>query len=83
MERGRVRLIARCSICPIALRYHWGSRLLAQIKARSRLKKRTPGQKSLWEEWNAPAEELRQVAKKFVLANCLNPDVVRLRFEPP
>ncbi len=41
------------------------------------------GQKSLWDEWNAPAEEIRQVAEKFVLANCLNPDVVRLRFEPP
>ena len=23
------------------------------------------------------------MAEKFVLANCLNPDVVRLRFEPP
>ncbi|TVQ07396.1 MAG: transposase [Leptolyngbya sp. DLM2.Bin27] len=64
-------------------RNHWGSKLLAQIKARSKVKKKTPGQKSLWNEWNAPAAEIRQVAEKFVLANCLNPDVVRLRFEPP
>jgi len=56
---------------------------LAQIKARSKLKKKTPGQKSFWDEWNAPAEEIRQVAEKFVLANCLNPDIVSLRFEPP
>ncbi|HZG38876.1 MAG TPA: transposase [Nodosilinea sp.] len=64
-------------------RNHWGSKLLAQIKARSKLKKKTPGQKSLWDEWNAPAAEIRQVAEKFVLANCLHPEVVRLRFEPP
>jgi len=65
--------------------YHgWDNKLLAQIKARSKLKKKTsPGQKSFWEEWTSPAEKIRQVAEKFVLANCLNPDIVRLRFEPP
>jgi len=61
---------------------HWGSKLLAQIKARSKLKKNTsPGQKSLWEDWEVPAAEIRCVAKKFVLANCLNPDIAGLRFE--
>jgi putative transposase len=64
-------------------RNHWGSKLLAQIKARSKLKKKTPGQKSLWDDWNAPAADIRQVAEKFVVANALNPEVVRLRFEPP
>lgn len=65
-------------------RNHWGSKLLAQIKARSRLKQKTaPGQKSLWDDWNAPEIEIRKVAEKFVLANCFNPDIARLRFEPP
>jgi hypothetical protein len=33
--------------------------------------------------WDVPAQEIRQVAEQFVLANCLSPDIVRLRFEPP
>jgi hypothetical protein len=33
--------------------------------------------------WNAPVEEIRQVAETFVLANCLNPEIARLQFEPP
>jgi len=65
-------------------RSSWGSKLLAQIKARSQVKKRaSPGQKSLWQNWETPAEEIRGVAKTFVLANCYDPDVVSLRFEPP
>ncbi|HIK43018.1 transposase [Thermoleptolyngbya sp. M55_K2018_002] len=60
----------------------WGSKLLAQIKARSRLKKKSsPGQKSLWDDWETPAAEIRQVAKKFVLANCYDPEVMKLQFE--
>jgi putative transposase len=64
---------------------HWGCRKLAALKARSQLKKKnqSPGQTSLWDEWEFPAEEIRQVAKKFVLANCFDPEVVRPRFEPP
>jgi putative transposase len=34
-----------------------------------------------WDDWNAPMDEVLEVAKKFVLANCLNPDVVSARFE--
>jgi len=66
-------------------RNHWGTKLLAQIKARSKLNKKkiSPGQKALWDDWEAPAAEIRAVAKKFVLANCYDPSVVSLRFEPP
>lgn len=61
---------------------HWGTKLLAQIKARSKLKKKSsPGQKSLWDDWETPAAEIRQVAKKFVLANCYDPEVMKLEFE--
>jgi putative transposase len=60
----------------------WGSKLLAQIKARSRLKRKTSlGQTCLWKEWEAPAAEIRKVAEVFVLANCFNPKVASLRFE--
>jgi putative transposase len=44
-------------------------------------KKVSPGQKSLWDEWNAPIDEVLTVAKELVLANCLNPDIVSVRFE--
>ena len=42
-----------------------------------------PTLRDLWDDWNAPAADIRQVAEKFVVANALNPEVVRLRFEPP
>jgi hypothetical protein len=51
-------------------RYRWGSKLLAKIKARGKpSKKVSPGQKSLWEDWDLPEEEILQVAEKFVQAN--------------
>ncbi|MCU0571108.1 MAG: transposase [Oculatellaceae cyanobacterium Prado106] len=62
-------------------RNHWGSKLLAKIRERTKAKKRTPGQKTLWDDWETPAEEIRQVAQKFVLANCYDPQVASLRFE--
>jgi putative transposase len=43
-------------------------------------KKASPGQKSLWDEWDAPAEDIRKVAEKFVLANCFDPQFASLRF---
>lgn len=64
-------------------RHYWGSKLLAQIKARSKVKKKaSPGQQSLWNDWETPAAEIRAVAKAFVLANCYDPDQASLRFEP-
>lgn len=52
---------------------HWGSRKLAQLKEKLKARKSTPGQMSLWEEWELPADEIQAVAKQFVLANCFNP----------
>ncbi|MDJ0703421.1 MAG: hypothetical protein QNJ46_09095 [Leptolyngbyaceae cyanobacterium MO_188.B28] len=65
-------------------RNYWGGKLLAQFKVRSRVKKKktSPGQKSLWEDWATPVEEIRKAAKTFVLANCFDPKVVTLKFEP-
>ena len=59
----------------------WGSKKLAAIRQKMKAKKKTPGQQSLWDEWQAPMDAVQKVAKKFVLANCLNPDVVSARFE--
>jgi len=62
-------------------RNHWGAKKLAALRQRLKVKKVSPGQKSLWDSWNAPFDEIRATAKQFVLANCLNPDVVRVKFE--
>jgi len=48
---------------------HWGSKLLANLRARGKPKKVSPGQKSLWNEWDKPTEEIHKVAEKFVQAN--------------
>ena len=61
-------------------RSHWGSKKLAGLRVRMKAKKSSPGQKSLWKEWNAPMDEIHRVAKKFVLANCLNPEIAALQF---
>jgi putative transposase len=50
------------------------------LKQRLKAKKKSPGQKSLWDEWNIPFEEIEGVAKTFVLANCLNPDIAATQF---
>jgi putative transposase len=59
----------------------WGEKKLAVLRQKMRAKKVSPGQKSLWSSWNLPFDEIQAVAKDFVLANCLNPEVVRPRFE--
>jgi putative transposase len=62
-------------------RNHWGSKLLKTIRARGQPdKKVSPGQQSLWAEWDAPVEKIRQVAEKFVLANCYDPKIASLQF---
>ncbi|MDJ0903137.1 MAG: transposase [Xenococcus sp. MO_188.B8] len=57
-------------------RYHWGNRLLPKVlKVRER-KKLAPGQMRLpWADWEANSSEIREVAEKFVIANCYNPQV--------
>jgi putative transposase len=40
-------------------------------------RKQSPGQKSLWENWDKPLEEIQAVADKFLQANALNPEIAR------
>ncbi|MEB3293358.1 MAG: hypothetical protein VKJ24_09365 [Synechococcales bacterium] len=47
--------------------------MLKQIVGRGKPKKVSPGQKSLWEDWEAPVEEIKQVAEKFITANQFPP----------
>lgn len=61
-------------------RNYWGSKLLARIRARGKPSKVSPGQQILWAEWDAPAEEIRQVAATFVLANCFDPQAKRQQY---
>ncbi|MFQ4139441.1 transposase [Nodosilinea sp. PGN35] len=61
-------------------RNHWGSKKLAGLRLKMKAKKVCPGQKSLWDNWNAPMDEIVKTAKKFVLANCLNPDIAAAQF---
>jgi putative transposase len=62
---------------------HWGRKVLQGIRERVQVKKKkqSPGQKSLWEEREPPTDEIRQVAKRFVLANCYDPKIAGLRFD--
>lgn len=58
-------------------RSQWGSQLLAKIVAERRARRRkykvSPGQKSLWEDWDEPFEEIKTVAEKFKAANQFPP----------
>jgi putative transposase len=56
-------------------RNHWGSKLLAGIKPKKRSKKSSPGQLSLWEDWEEVTPEILAVADQFVFANAYNPRV--------
>ncbi|NEQ54215.1 MAG: transposase [Leptolyngbya sp. SIO3F4] len=59
-------------------RNHWGSKLLARMKLKGKPKKKvSPGQKSLWKDWDTPLEEIQSVAEKFIIANAYNPDLAR------
>lgn len=61
---------------------HWGSKLLENLKVKRKpTKKVSPGQKSLWETWTKPDDEIQAIARKFVLANALNPAFAQLQFE--
>ncbi|NEQ54943.1 MAG: transposase [Leptolyngbya sp. SIO3F4] len=59
----------------------WGKQMLAGLKLRKKSNKTSPGQQRLpWDDWTVPAEEIYKVAKEFVLANALNPDIAGLQF---
>jgi len=61
---------------------HWGSQKLVRLRQQGKLKKTSPGQISLWAEWDASLDEIRHVSEKFVLANCFNPQIASLQFTP-
>jgi len=63
-------------------RQHWGRKKLAGLRSKMKAKAKTvsPGQKSLWDSWDAPLDEIMTTAKTFVLANCLNPDIAAAQF---
>lgn len=57
-----------------------GNQKLAKLRQTMKVKKASPGQKSLWENWNLPIDEVEEIAKKFVLANCFKPENAVLQF---
>jgi len=59
---------------------HWGSKRLAGFKPIRKAQKVSPGQMNLWKEWQLPLNDIREVAKKFVLANCFDPQRTMERF---
>jgi putative transposase len=61
-------------------RNYWGAKLLANLKIKGKTGKGCRGQKSLWDEWDKPDEEIRKVAEKFVMANCYDPKVACQKF---
>ena len=34
-----------------------------------------------WDNWQVPTDEIHDVAKKFVMANALNPEIAALQFD--
>lgn len=61
---------------------HWGKKLLAGMRAKHPSKKASPGQQRLpWDEWSKPDETIQAVAKKFIGANALNPQIALARFD--
>ena len=61
-------------------RNYWGTKLLANLKIKGKTGKGCRGQKSLWDEWDKPDEDIRKVAEKFVMANCYDPKVACQKF---
>ncbi len=53
---------------------------LARQRRLSLVSKVSPGQKSLWQNWNLPVDEVQEISKKFVLANCFDPSIAALQF---
>ena len=61
---------------------HWGKNLLAGLRPIKKADKTSPGQTRLpWDGWQAPFDEIHEVAKKFVLANAFNPEFARIQFD--
>lgn len=61
---------------------YWGKKLLAGLKLQRKSSKESPGQKRLpWDHWQMPMDDIHQVARKFVIANALNPEIAAMRFD--
>ncbi|WP_448572611.1 REP-associated tyrosine transposase [Trichothermofontia sp.] len=66
------------------VRKHWGSQRLAGLKPKPQTQRHSPGQQRLpWASWEAPAAEIVEVARRFVLANALNPLIAARQFVDP
>lgn len=66
-----------------ARKSYWGSSFLPKMnKEKAKGKKKSKDRKrSPWEDWDNPNGEVREVAKKFVMANCYDPNFVEQFFE--
>lgn len=61
---------------------HWGKNVLAGITLKKKPRKTSPGQTRLpWDEWQAPFDEIHQIARQFVWANALNPEIASIQFD--
>ncbi len=59
----------------------WGKKRLAGIHLKPKKTKTSPGQQRLpWDTWQLPANEIHEVAKQFVLANALHPEIAGMQF---
>lgn len=64
-------------------RSHCGTHLLAKLKLKRQVRKPSPGQTRLpWDDWDGVDPAIQVVAMECVLTNCLNPEVVKTRYEP-
>lgn len=62
-------------------RNHWGTKLLARMRLK-KVAKTSPGQKRLpLDDWQARQDKIHKVAKKFVIANPLNPEITGIQFD--
>jgi hypothetical protein len=56
--------------------------VLAGITLKKKPRKTNPGQtRRPWDEWQAPFDEIHQIAKQFVLVNALNPEIASIQFD--
>jgi len=56
--------------------------MLESLKRKRKPQKTSPGQQKLpWDIWDTPNPEIQQIARKFILANCFNPDLMSEKFE--
>lgn len=64
-------------------RNHWGSQLLAGMGLNKKTPKTSPGQQRLpWANWQARNQKIQEVAKTFVKANALHPEMaVSIQFD--